>query len=705
MKYFIPVFLSLISFIAAAQQRQKVLIIGIDGCRPDAMALANTPNLDALIANGIFSPDALNDDITISGPGWSAILCGVWSAKHLVTGNNFTGNNYDNYPPLFYHLNLFNPAFNTASICHWAPINDYIVQDYADYKLNVSTDQEVSTQASNYITQNDPDLLFLHFDDVDHAGHSSGFTPDSPNYIAAIEGVDNFIGPVLLSIEQRPDYANEDWLIIVTTDHGGNGFGHGGNTIEEQNVFVIASGNDIPSSVITKESMVIDNNIFNCLGESEALRFDGAGDYVQIPADPSFNFGASQDFTIECRVLTSVSADVAIVGNKNWASGLNKGFVLSFKYPSGPEWKVNIGDGSSRADLNTGGAIADNEWHTLSVSFDRDGLMKMYQDGNLTASTDISFVGDINTNQGLFLGADINGAFGYSGSIAEVRVWNTIIEGNSINTWHCNPIDNTHPNFANLIGYWRLNEGTGTTQAIDHAGTHHGTIQGAVWNDPGMTIVDDYSLTPRLTDILPTALTHFCAPLKPEWNLDGSSLITSPCLLPVTLTSFRGWPLDQSVQLQWKTSSEKANAGFYVEHSRDGINFSEVGFVSGLGNAYTEHQYKFVHQTPDPGSNYYRLKQVDEDGLFAYSEMIQLLFNPNATTFQVYPTVVHDYLNIIIQKQAKEETFQIFYENGEIAEKINLQQNQNRIDVSHLPPGIFFLQKNGTDTVLKFIKY
>ena len=74
--------LSLIVFLplaAFSQNAKKVLIIGVDGCRPDAMEVAATPNIDNLISNGLFRPDALNDDITYSGPGWSSILCGVWS--------------------------------------------------------------------------------------------------------------------------------------------------------------------------------------------------------------------------------------------------------------------------------------------------------------------------------------------------------------------------------------------------------------------------------------------------------------------------------------------------------------------------------------------------------------------------------------------------------------------------------------------------
>ena len=437
MKNLATILLFLISFLGNAQDAKKVLIIGIDGCRPDALQVANTPNLDNLIANGLYSPDALNDDITISGPGWSAILCGVLSDKHLVTNNNFSGNNYQTFPHFFKYINDNDLAWHTVSICHWGPINDAIVQDYADFKLNVGSDLEVATQAKDYIAVNDPDVMFLHFDDPDGVGHSSGFTPTNPNYISIIESVDEHIGTVMNSIVSRPNYEEEDWLILVTTDHGGIGTSHGGSSIEEENVFFIASGKNVETQVIEKGSSFIIDDVMNCIGDSVELQLDGENDFVSIPDTPIFNFGADQDFTIECRVRTSVSGDVAMITNKDWNSGLNKGFVFSFKFPSGPEWKVNIGDGTNRVDIDTGGEIADNEWHTLSVSFDRDGWMKMYQDGAIVDSAVISSIGDIDTGEGLFFGTDFNQAFDFQGAIAEVRVWNTIVEGSTIGTWYC----------------------------------------------------------------------------------------------------------------------------------------------------------------------------------------------------------------------------------------------------------------------------
>jgi hypothetical protein len=693
--------------LAISQNTHKVLIIGVDGCRADALQVANTPNIDALISNGVFSPDALNDDITISGPGWSAILCGVWSDKHLVTGNNFSGNNYATYPPVFKHIEDTDPSLNTASICHWAPINNSIVQNHADFKMNVTTDAAVSSEAVDYISQNDPDLIFLHFDDVDHAGHSHGFSPNVPQYITAIEIVDSQIEPIITAIEARPNYASEDWLILLSSDHGGVGNSHGGTSIEHQNVVAIASGNSIAQSEIFKDSTIVIDNPFNCLGDTIELQFDGANDNVQIPSDSLFNFGTTQDFTIECRVRTVTSGDVAIIGNKDWNSGSNKGFVFSFKYPSGPEWKVNIGDGNNRADINTGGFITDNEWHTLSVSFDRDGLMKMYEDGVFLTSTSISNIGDITTNQGLFFGTDINSAFDYNGSIAEVRVWSTILDASTISSWHCTSIENNHPDYPDLIGYWKLNEGMGMTQAIDYsANNNDGSINNAIWHDPDTIVTYDYSNTPRIVDIPYTALTHLCIPIKPSWQLDGNSLIPDNCVLPIELISFKGKATYNAVLLEWTTASEQNNDSFRIEHSENGKDFFSIGFMPGKGNAMEKNQYKFFHGSPVSGQNYYRLKQTDIDGSYRFSEIITAGFkNQKELFFSIYPTAAEDTITVETSEVENDDGIYFIYaKNGELIKKLELKNLINPIDISQFSSGQYYIQKGKSGAIQLFIK-
>jgi hypothetical protein len=73
------------------ETRKKVLLIGLDGIHVDILEQADTPNLNSLIAGGSFSADARTRPITVSGPGWSSMLTGVWMEKHGVESNDFTG--------------------------------------------------------------------------------------------------------------------------------------------------------------------------------------------------------------------------------------------------------------------------------------------------------------------------------------------------------------------------------------------------------------------------------------------------------------------------------------------------------------------------------------------------------------------------------------------------------------------------------------
>jgi predicted AlkP superfamily pyrophosphatase or phosphodiesterase len=248
---------------SAVGGERKVLLIGIDGCRPDAITKADTPNLDRLAKNGVMSlntsilgpRDCGND--TISGPGWSSIFTGVWADKHGVMDNDFKTPNYNRYPHFFSLLKQKRPSAVTASFVDWKPIADKIVSG-----ANVSfcpqealkgadayekADEEVAAHAAEFLKTKPVDAACVYFGQVDERGHASGFHPLVPSYTAAIEKVDRHIGALLDAIKARPNAANEEWLVIVTTDHGGQGTGHGGgHKIDEiRRVFLIVSGTGV----------------------------------------------------------------------------------------------------------------------------------------------------------------------------------------------------------------------------------------------------------------------------------------------------------------------------------------------------------------------------------------------------------------------------------------------------------------------------
>ena len=104
------------SFSLLIGQEKKILFIGLDGCRADALNVANTPNMDELIENGLFIDNALcsiNGQPTVSGPGWSSMITGVWYDKHGVSDNSFSGSNFNQYPPFNILLDESGEIFNT----------------------------------------------------------------------------------------------------------------------------------------------------------------------------------------------------------------------------------------------------------------------------------------------------------------------------------------------------------------------------------------------------------------------------------------------------------------------------------------------------------------------------------------------------------------------------------------------------------------
>lgn len=502
----------------------KVLIIGIDGCRPDALVAANTPNIDALIANGTYSLVAQTQPPTSSGPGWSSMLTGVWGDKHGVTDNSFSGSNYAAYPHFFKHVKDHDPSLYTASIVHWIPINLNIVDAPSTDYGSVGNDDFISADAVNLLQTADPDVLFLHFDDVDGAGHGNGFSPTVPAYIAEIEEVDTQIGPVIDALNNRPNRVNENWIIIVSTDHGGLGASHGGTSEEEKTIFFIVSGDEVPN----QELMPI---ITQAPTSAAALDFDGTDDYAVIPDVPLFNFGASQDFSIECRVKTNGwSGDPSIISDKNWNSGSFDGFILAGR-TDGTTWKVNIGDGSNRIDLN-GGTINDDQWHHLTLTCDRDGNATLYQNGALLASQDMSSIGDINS--GLPIGIGQDGTLTYSdffnGQIDEVRIWQKALDETTVADWTCQDVNGTHPDFADLIGHWQMDENTGTTTADATANANSATLNGATWSVPTTSVTcTDHANVPEIVDVAVTALEHLCIPIDPAWGLDGNKVGVNGC--------------------------------------------------------------------------------------------------------------------------------------------------------------------------------
>ncbi len=307
---------------AAPAPSKKVLVIGIDGLRPDALLIANTPNFDQLIATGCFSAEAQTDRHTISGAGWSTFLTGVWWPKHKVIDNSFKRPGYDQYPHFFTRIKEVRPDLITASFVTWMPLDMYLTNDEnADFRFaheyDDDGDAKAVDEAVRVLAEEDPDVTFFYFADVDVAGHTWGFHPDAPQYIAEIEQVDAQTGQLLEAVRGRATYDNEDWLILMSSDHGGTLDGsHGRNEPKHRTIPYLASGPsaargtiyptpnqvDIPVTAMTHLGIDIDpawdldgrvSGLQSSIELGVNLIFNGDAEYASGASEASINHGVA----------------------------------------------------------------------------------------------------------------------------------------------------------------------------------------------------------------------------------------------------------------------------------------------------------------------------------------------------------------------------------------------------------------------------
>ncbi len=160
-------------------------------------------------------------------------------------------------------------------------------------------------------------------------------------------------------------------------------------------------------------------------------------------------------------------------------------------------------------------------------------------------------------------------------------------------------------------------------------------------------------------------------------------------LLPVKLVLFTATKVEETALLEWETASEINNEGFEVQQSTDGINWTSIGWVDGARNSTVTINYSFIHQSPSTGINYYRLKQIDFDGQFEYTNIEQLHFDHQK--FTLYPNPAIDELYLVFD-QEEEAFIRIIDINGQIVQQIEHYQSNQMIDISNLAKGSFILE-------------
>ena len=255
-----------------ARVRHKAVFILLDGIPADVIEQVPTPVLDEIAAAGGYARASVGGEKggrtetpTISAPGYMSLLTGTWANKHNVWNNYNQSPNYA-YWNIFRIVESVDASRTTALFSTWLDNRTVLVGEgrpgAGDFRLDHSADgferdtvayphdpasryiraidERVATDAAQYIAANGPDLSWVYLEHTDDVAHASG---DSDAFRTAVREADARVGRIWQAVKQR-QALGEDWMIVVTTDHGRDartGKGHGGQSDRERTTWIVTN--------------------------------------------------------------------------------------------------------------------------------------------------------------------------------------------------------------------------------------------------------------------------------------------------------------------------------------------------------------------------------------------------------------------------------------------------------------------------------
>ncbi|MFP4107234.1 MAG: alkaline phosphatase family protein, partial [Phycisphaerae bacterium] len=245
----------------------SVVLLLIDGLRPDALQQADTPHIDRLMSTGSYTLQARSVVPALTLPCMTSICFSAEPAEHGVPTNR-TARHDPSAPGIFDWL--YAQGLATAMFHNWAPLKrlghhtSFCQRTYVPNGKKPETDGRLARLAAAHLQQEDVAFALVYLGVTDEMAHAHGFL--SRPYMDAIERADEAVGVVLEGIG-RSVHADRT-AVFVAADHGGHDKTHDGSVEEDLRVPLIVSGSGIPTGPIEQEVSIIDiaPTVTNVLG-------------------------------------------------------------------------------------------------------------------------------------------------------------------------------------------------------------------------------------------------------------------------------------------------------------------------------------------------------------------------------------------------------------------------------------------------------
>jgi predicted AlkP superfamily pyrophosphatase or phosphodiesterase len=297
---------------APPEPPRKAVFILLDGIPADVIERVPTPALDAIAAAGGYARARVGGELggptetpTVSAPGYMSLLTGTWANKHNVRGNSNQSPDYA-YWNLFRIVETVEPARRTALFSTWTDnrtvligvgrpgagafrldhVADGFERDTVAFPHDPlsghirAIDERVTDAAVAHIAAVGPDLSWVYLQHTDDMGHLYG---DGERFQAAVQEADARVGRIWQAVQRR-QALGEDWMIVVTTDHGrdpATGKGHGGQTERERTTWIVTNRPELDERFTRGTPAIVDiapsilQHLRIAVPDSVARRMDG----------------------------------------------------------------------------------------------------------------------------------------------------------------------------------------------------------------------------------------------------------------------------------------------------------------------------------------------------------------------------------------------------------------------------------------------
>ncbi|SDD70680.1 Type I phosphodiesterase / nucleotide pyrophosphatase [Mucilaginibacter pineti] len=508
------------------QAERKVLIITIDGLAGAELQKVSPPNIGDLAKTSKYTYNVLTDAVSSDAATWASMLTGVSSAKHGIVNDSYipVADQGDPdaptpiFPTFLSRLLDVRPEFKTVTITTDAALNKYMI--HADHRILPANDAAVKDSAVNIVQNNSAKAILVDFRDVEAAGKAVGYSADNAEYKTAITKTDEYIGAITTALKTRKNYANEDWLVIVTTNRGGS-------DTNPKPGFIICSNPNLKQGEVTKSG-------FN------TMHFTGTTTDAYVKNDNGlYDAGTNKDFTVQIQVKINSSSYYPCFFSKS--TGISGSTITGWMIlQSGTEYGVEFGGSANggHGKIQIGGnAIVDGKWHTITITVKLSNGVRtatVYTDGIQIGSADITSTNNISTPNPLTIGyrpGDIANAYAdfYAG---DVEYFNTALDGATILANIGLKDITKHPNYGNLTGYWPIDDGGGAVISNLAPTGYNMLMKGpATWDALGndipisrtpQNVVDGaVSIVATGPDVAGLTFYWLKVPVSSDWSLDG----------------------------------------------------------------------------------------------------------------------------------------------------------------------------------------